>query len=74
MVAEIRPDADETRHRVLLGEVLEVIRKRQIRQPVAVIGEKHLVVGDVPLDRPQTLADVGCRAGFDEGDPPIVNV
>src|SRR5262249_32212200 len=52
-------------------EAVDHLFQRYVGQPVAVVGEKHLLILDEMLYRQQSLADVAPRSRFDKGTPPI---
>ena len=74
VVAQVRLDAHEAGHRVLPAELLELMGKRQVAEPVAVVREEFGFVADDALDGLQPLADVRLQAGLDERDLPVVDV
>ena len=71
MEIERRMDRDEAGDLAALLEALDHLRQRRVGQPVAVVGEEHLLVLDEVLHRQQPLADVAPDAGIDQRDAPV---
>src|SRR5262249_7098399 len=66
VIGERWPDGDEAGDLPAALEVLQHLVEVEVAQPVAVVGEEHLLVADVLTHRPQALADVAPDAGVDE--------
>jgi hypothetical protein len=74
VIAEIRLHADKSRNLVVLAREIEIGRKRQIRQAVAIIRQKQLVIANIFFDRAQPLTDIRPHARVGKGDLPVVDV
>ena len=74
VIAEIRPHAEKAGDLVLLAEVLELLRERQIGETVAVVGQVFLFPFEVLFDCLQPLANIRIHARIGERDAPVVNV
>jgi hypothetical protein len=55
-------------------ELLDELRQGKIAEPVAVVGEKHLLAGEERLDGLQPLADVRRDPRVNEGDAPVLDI
>ena len=47
VITQVRPDTEETGRLVMLTEVLKLLRKRQVRESVTIIGEKFCLAFEV---------------------------
>src|ERR1700687_1601289 len=64
----------KARDRIASAKLLDVPLKRQIGQPVGIVGEKDLLVLEVLAHAKQPLADIAVQAGVHEGDAPVVQI
>ena len=71
MECQRRAHGEEAAGLAGLLEQLDHLRQRRIGQPVAVVGEEHLLVLDVLAHGQQALADVAPDAGVDQRHPPV---
>src|SRR5207245_621206 len=74
MKALTRTHADTAGDRVLPVEVVEVLRQREIGEPIAVVREEDGIVPEITPHGVETLADVGVQTGVGEGDRPSRDV
>src|SRR5262249_30829874 len=74
MATQVGLNAEETPYFSLMQKMVDLIIKRQISEAVAVVGEKHVFALYVLFNRLETLSDIGCGAGIDESDVPIVDI
>lgn len=74
VVAQIGADAEKTRDLVLLVEVVQLLRKMQIGQTIAVICQKFLVAVEMFLNGSQALANVRVDSRVGECDLPVIDV
>src|SRR5438445_10963484 len=70
MKALTRTHADTAGDRVLPVEVVEVLRQREIGEPIAVGREEDGIVPEITPHGAETLADVGVQTGVGEGARP----
>ena len=71
---ELRTDGEEHRCFPAVTKGLDDLRKRSVRQPVAVGREELLIVAEVRLHSLQPLSDRGVQTRVDEGNPPLVQI
>src|ERR1700722_2817829 len=71
MRADRRMDGDETTKLSALFQMTNHVRQRSVRQPVAVIREKHLLIFDKMPDRRQSFTYIAPRPGIDERNTPV---
>ena len=72
--AHIRTDGNKAPDCLLLFVKIDQRWQLQITQSITVVGQKRLFVGQVRLNGLQSFANVGCHAGVDERNVPVLNV
>src|SRR5207245_3546421 len=74
MKALTRTHADTAGDRVLPVEVVEVLRQREIGEPIALVRDEDGIVPEITTHGVETLADVGVQTGVGEADRPSRDV
>src|SRR5438874_1982614 len=74
MIAEVRPDTDETGNFILLMKMVELLRQRKVSEAVTIVGQKFVFSVQIFFDSLQALTDIGVNPGVRESDSPVLDV
>ncbi len=74
VIAERRPNGEETCDLVVFVKMVELFRKIEVRKAIAVIREEFFLTIKILFDSLQSLANVAFDAGIGERDAPILDV
>ena len=74
MAAETGSHTEECRGLLLLVKAFDKVRKVEVSQIVAVIGQKILILSQVLLNSLQSLTNIGLRARVNKRDCPVVDI
>ena len=74
MIAEIRQDAQKARDFVLLTEVFQLLRQREVGEAITIVSQKFLLSIQISLYCLQSLADIRIDPSVRERNAPVVSV
>jgi hypothetical protein len=74
VIAQVRTDTENARDLPLLVKVFQLLRKRQVDEAIAIVGQEFIFPFEVLLYCFQALADIGIDSCIRKGDPPVLDI
>src|SRR5579859_399382 len=74
VITEVRPDTKKAGNLALVVKMVQLLRKGQVGQPVAIVRQELVFSVQVFLNRFQALTNIGVNSRIRECNAPIVNI